>query len=233
MLAFDATCPFPLLEPGSHTYAEAQEYSEKVDAWLGLRTHSIEARLSQGSYPDQIAWIGLPVRSLLTPYPELRQILEQLAPTPGSTIVDLGAGYGRMGFVVAEHFPEVAFIGYELVQERVDEALRCLRLRNVPERIRMKQADLLAPGFVPEPASFYFLYDFGSREAIEKTLQDLRTIARNRAITVVGRGRSSRDGIERRHPWLSQVVEPEHHGHYSIYRSAPAFDQNSGETSTI
>ena len=54
----------------------------------------------------------------------------------------------------------------------------------------MLVADLSALDFKPEPAQFYFIYDFGSREAIEKTLQDLRSIAALQPISVIGRGRS-------------------------------------------
>jgi hypothetical protein len=84
----------------------------------------------------------------------------------------------------------------------------------------MIQADLNSPDFAPAPADIYFMYDFGSRDAIEKTLHDLREIAKTRPITVVGRGRSSRDAIELRHPWLSQVTQPLHTKNYSVYRSA-------------
>jgi hypothetical protein len=80
-------------------------------------------------------------------------------------------------------------------------------------------ADLSDLAFRPLAAEFYFIYDYGTPRAISKTLEDLRVIAQRQAITVVGRGRSSRDAIEREQPWLSQVMKPEHHGHYSIYRS--------------
>lgn len=228
MIRFNPDAPFPLLAAESHSYAEAQIHSAKVDSWLGMRTEAVELALNgpgpAGKVVDQETaiqqlWIGLPTRTLLTPYTEIRLILDQLAPPAGSTVVDLGAGYGRMGFVVGWHYPEVRFIGYELVDERVTEARRCLEEFAFP-RVRMECADLNEASFRPESAEFYFLYDFGSRQAIDKTLDDLREIARSRAITVVGRGRASRDAIERRNPWLSEVVAPEHYPHYSIYRTA-------------
>jgi hypothetical protein len=51
-------------------------------------------------------------------------------------------------------------------------------------------------------------------------LASLRELARERGITVVGRGRRIRDAIEAEHPWLASVVPAKHFAHYSIYRSA-------------
>ena len=222
-LVFDPADPFPLFHPDTHSYREEQTHSAEVDAWLGLRTEETEAAIARTAVPgvnrkEQELWIGLPVKSLLTPYTEIRRMLEMVAPKPGHTVVDLGAGYARMAPVLARHHPGVAFIGYEFLRARVIEARRCLGLEDSGTS-RIQQQNLGDSAFSPVPAEFYFLYDFGARETIEKTLQDLRRIAETRAITVIGRGRSSRDAIERHHPWLSQVNAPRHHGNFSIYRS--------------
>ena len=228
MLKFTPNEPFPLLESSSHTYLEAQIHAAAVDAWLGLETEKIEKTLaSQGCRAratgsmkvKQELWIGLAVKSLLTPYTEIRSLLKVLDPKAGETVVDLGAGYGRMGFVIARHYPQVHFVGYEYVGERVQESQRCLAHLK-PGLVKMEHADLSSIDFTPQEADYYFIYDFGTPKAIEKTLHDLRRIAQRRTITVVGRGRSSRDIIERHHPWLSQVVQPRHFAHSSIYRSA-------------
>jgi hypothetical protein len=217
----DSGDPYPL-QPGI-TDREAMSYSEQVDAWLGFSLadteRAIRERLGESRLGDaQEYWVGLNIQSLLTPYTEIRELLERLRPGPGETVVDLGAGYGRIGFVLGRYYPGVRFVGYEFVAERVREASRCLATFAYPG-IEMRQVDLSAPGFRPEPADFYFLYDYGTRPAVEKTLEDLREIASARGITVVGRGRLSRDAIERHHPWLSQVVAPEHFRNYSVYRS--------------
>jgi hypothetical protein len=222
-IAFDPADPFPLLPPALRVYALEQEHAAQVDAWLGLEVERIEHELvASGRAADgkrEQNWVGLPSRSLLTPYTEIRELLARLSPRPGSTLVDLGAAYGRMAFVVAAHWPRLRFVGYELIRERVEEGLRCLRERGATG-VELHYQDLTDPRFLPREADVYFLYDFGSREAIAKTLGDLRELAKRRPITVVGRGRASRDEIERRHPWLCEVVEPEHLPRYSIYRSA-------------
>ncbi len=221
-LSFQKDDLFPLLEETSLSYSEAQDHSELVDRELGLETEAVEAKLLKSQYErhdhEVQAWVGLPVRSLLTPYTELRLLLERLMPQNGESMVDLGAGYGRLAFVIGQHFPMVGFRGYELVDERVQESCRAL-LKFGYSNVSLKTQDLTAVDFSLPKAEIYFLYDFGSRAAIEKVLQELREISRSQKIRVVGRGRASRDAIERDHPWLSQVYPPEHYRHYSIYFS--------------
>lgn len=220
MTPFDPRDPFPLIADADAFHEAGMAHAEEADRWLGLRTAEVEAELrARVSAPEgQELWLTLPVRSLLTPYTELRALLARVAPPPGGTVVDLGAAYGRMAFVIGFHHPGVRFVGYEYVRERVGEANRALARHGFPD-VTVAQVDLAAPGFAPCAADVYFMYDYGSRDAIEKTLCDLRVIARGRGITVVGRGRACRDAIERRHPWLADVVPPEHGAHASIYRS--------------
>ena len=224
MLEFDSETLYPLLPLDSHTYAEAQAHSECVDHYLGLNTAQIERQIllklkgkGNSEYPQQL-WIGYPTQGILTPYSEIRQILAQISPHPGATIVDLGAAYGRMGFVIGEHYPEVNFVGYEFVEERVTEGSKIMLARNL-NNSKLLQADLTEPNFKPIEADFYFIFDYGTRKAIEKTLQDLRETARSKKTTVVARGRACRDAIDQTHPWLSTMVKPEHFMRYSIYRS--------------
>lgn len=224
MLRFDSADPFPLVVP-EPAYADAKAHAEQADRWLGLDTAGVEAGLRP--VEGQRLWVGLPVQTMLTPYTELRAMLARVAPAPGQTVVDLGAGYGRMGFVIARHFRHVRFTGYEFAGARVEHGAAALRrfvggpgpTLSPPEDITLAEADLASPEFAPEEADFYFIYDYGTREAIEKTLQDLRGIAARRPITVIGRGRATRDAIERSHPWLSKVNAAEHCGNFSIYRS--------------
>jgi hypothetical protein len=213
---FDPQDPFPLLNGGMVPYAEEKAHSERVDAWLGLKIPEAEARIPPGQ-DEQERWERKGPAVFLTPYSEIRKILGELAPGPGDTVVDLGAGYGRMGFVLHAHFPGVKFLGYELVAERVAEGRRVLRERGCANA-ELIQRDLWAEG--PAAAAYYFLYDYGARAAIEKTLGDLRAIAQGRPLTLVGRGRAVRDAVERGHPWLGAVVAPTHRPNYSIYRSS-------------
>ena len=151
MIAFDPNDPFPLLAPDSHSYREAQEHSALVDSWLGLSTEAIERELSATRVVDrdnEQAWIGLPIQTLQTPYTELREIVERLKTLGVRSVVDLGAGYGRLGFVISRHGEGMTFTGYELVEARVEEARRRWTAFGV-ERSEIYEADLESASFAP------------------------------------------------------------------------------------
>lgn len=218
-IPFDPLNPFPLHEIGLYSYPMAKEHAILADKWLGLQTQDTETQIQNpratDSFPQE-RWLGLDPQSFSTPYIEIRMILELLSPQPGQKIIDFGCGYGRMAHVVGKHFPLVYFLGYEIVRERIEEAKRCLRPFAYP-LIRLEWADLVQ--IRPEPADFYFMYDFGSKSAIEKTLLDLQEIAKQQSIQVVARGRASRSLIHKNNPWLAEVHEPRHFETFSIYRS--------------
>ena len=210
MARFTPGDPFPPFILGKHTYAEAQAHAAEADAWLGFKLAPIEKKLAEigcrsrapgASGERQELWFGLETQMLLTPYMEIRALLESLKPRPGQSFIDLGAGYGRMGFVLGRCFPGTKFVGYEYVGERVIEGRRVLSKFNYPG-IRLEHADLAAESFEPDAADVYFIYDYGTPKAVEKTLYDLKRMAAEKPITLVGRGRHCRYLIERSHPWL-------------------------------
>lgn len=229
MLKFSSRNPFPLLRSNdkSITPARIRAHSDLVDAYLGMRIEEVEKKLridgckSKGSTfseKPQELWIGLAAKRFLTPYTEIRSMLSLLKPKPGSTIVDLGAGYGRMGFVIGRHYTKIKFIGYEYVGERVKESSKCLKRLNHPF-VKFKHADLSSAEFQPMIADYYFIYDYGTTDAIQKTLFDLKRIAREKPITIVARGRDSRDFIKDHHPWLVKRALPKSYIYFSIYES--------------
>ncbi|MBU6375183.1 MAG: SAM-dependent methyltransferase [Bdellovibrionales bacterium] len=205
------------LPQSSGNYSQEKHDSEGIDLALGFQVDAVEAALGARPLGAQV-WGHLSSQVFQTPYAEILRILQDLAPKPGDLVVDLGAAYGRMGFVVEAFFPQVRFLGYECSAERVAEAQRVMELYGL-SLSQMVPQNLEAADFEPEKAQHYFLYDFGTREAISKTLLDLKKIARGGSIQVAARGRASRDAIEREHPWLSQVNPARHSAHTSIYRS--------------
>lgn len=222
ILDFSPEDPYPLLSVSEQSYSLEKAHARQVDLWLGLEIDEVELSIDERPHSadvDQQLWLHLDAQSFLTPYTELREIVERLQPRVGQTFVDLGAGYGRLAHVLGACFPGVEFVGYEVVRERCDEAERLLRIRGYHQNTMFHQ-DLSRPHFQPKPAAFYFIYDYGATAAIRKTLEDLRLIAQARSITVVARGRVTRNLIDREHPWLSAVVKPDHFDRYSIYRSS-------------
>ena len=235
MLEFCANNPFPEICFEEVSYSEILRHSQAVDAWLGFKFEKIESLLyangsrqkpSHSSEEHQQLWFGLAAQSLLTPYVEIRAMLKRLNLGPGQRVVDLGAAYGRMAFVLMRIHPGVHFVGYEYVGERVREAQRVLDISRpsaqLDAKIEIIHADLAATNFQPVPADVYFIYDFGTPKAIEKTLYDLKKIAQSHpdqsAPLLVARGRHSRMLIESRHGWLKKLFVSEPEGRATIYR---------------
>ncbi|MFN7685033.1 MAG: class I SAM-dependent methyltransferase [Oligoflexia bacterium] len=196
--------------------------SESLDLSLGFRVFAVEAEVAVKAVGQQAElWSSKGPAVFQTPYAELRAMMTELALPPGSRLVDLGCAYGRLGIVVAQFFPEIEFTGFEISVERVAEARRVYSELGLDPR-RVVEADLSGPEFQLPGADAYFIFDYGTRSAVQKTLDDLSQIARSesRPFVVVGRGRRVRDLIERNEPWLSQVHAPRHCGNFSIYFSS-------------
>ena len=200
-------------------YAEAKRLAAQMDLELGFRISEIEKKISK--VEDANYWIGLDQDVLQTPYLEFHEILDRLDLKEGALVVDVGAAYGRLGHVIGRSFSKLKFIGFEAVWERVEEGNRVLRKFNYPS-VLLEYADIAEQSFRLPIADVYFIYDFGSPDHIRKTLSDIGEISKNLSVRVVGRGRLSRDLIERENPWLSQVVTPQHFKNFSIYQTLRA-----------
>jgi hypothetical protein len=216
--SFDPVDPFPLLSSLEGTYEAAKLHSMQVDDFLGFRIPEAEAELLSEPAP----WAGLPPSILLTPYTELRFLLDRITPPEGSSLIELGSGYSRLAHVLHRHFPHVHYLGFELIPGRAREAIRVMAAHGLgggKARRTIECVDVLYRDPFPG-GECYFLYDLSpSWEDTGKVLRKIREIARTRPVRVIGRGRSTRTWIERKHPWLSEVHPPEHHGNFTIYRS--------------
>lgn len=92
------------------------DHSRKIDERLGFQVDQIEAELlerarklrpgghlwtlGQGLHEGSQTWIGLDPQVIQTPYAEIVEILDLLDLKCSKKVVDLGAGYGRMGIVL-------------------------------------------------------------------------------------------------------------------------------------
>jgi len=219
--------------PDSTSYQSIQDHSDYVDVILGFKVNEIELSLKSTAqilqpegnvstwgrqmHEGSQSWVGLNPRQLLTPYHELLEMCRLMKPAPGTTMIDLGAGYARMAFVLNQFEPLAKFIGYEIVEERVSESNRLL------EHFKLSQSKMIAQDLSHETfklpvADFYLLYDYGNVEHIRATLETLKEIAFKNPIKVIGRGRM-RGIIDNEHAWLSQVFEPVHCETFSLYSS--------------
>lgn len=206
--------------------------SALLDKELGFKIEAIEMELlhkakvlrpsgnhhtwGEGIHDGNQSWVGLDPQTLQTPYAELKQICELVKPTAGNLVLDLGAGYGRLGIVLNDLCPESNFLGYELVGERVTEANRVYQEMDL-KRARMLQLDLTNADFELPAADIYFIYDYGKPVHIQKTLEQLSQMADHQKFKVVARGSGTRSLIENYHPWLFDLNPVIHQEKFSIY----------------
>lgn len=214
------------------TLEQMREHAQDLDKLLGINVLNVEEQLlkqaqaicPQGSHKTwgqalhhgNQTWVGLSHQTLQTPYLELKEMCEILNPAPGTKMVDLGAGYGRMGLVLKLFYPEVHFLGHELVKERVKEGERILRSFNC-HRAHLEEQDVASEEYVLPEAEFYFIYDYGTIAHFRKTLAQLEEVAKVKNFKLIARGKGIVSLILYEHPWLSQVYGPIHRERYSIF----------------
>ena len=223
-------------------YQQAREESEKLDLELGFEVAKVEGELlaqaqeldPKGNHKTWGAslhqgnqtWVGLSHQTLQTPYSELKKMCLLLNPRPGETIVDLGAGYGRMGLVLKAFYPEVNFIGFEYVASRVEEGQRILKHFDC-QRSNLLVEDLTSPDFKLPIAEYYFVYDYGTIGHIRQTLKQIESMADQQNFKVIARGKGTRSLIQYEHPWLADVYAAIHEENFSIFQFAD--NQSQGD----
>lgn len=214
------------------TLDEMREHAEELDKLLDVDVLKIEQELlrraqalspegshktwGQALHHGNQTWVGLSHQTLQTPYLELKEMCDFLNPAPGTKVIDLGAGYGRMGIVLKLFYPEVHFLGHELVKERVDEGERILRKYGC-DKAQLEVQDIANQEYSLPEAEFYFIYDYGTIAHLRKTLAQLEEVAKVKNFKLVARGKGIISLILYEHPWLSQVYDPIHREQYSIF----------------
>lgn len=209
-----------------------REHAKVVDKILGFRVKYIEEMLlaeARGFDPEGThetwgpklhqgiqTWVGLDQDTLQTPYAECLKILQLLKLRPYQHVVDLGAGYGRLGVVIGCLYPKNFFTGYEFVKARVDEGNR-IYIEYGLISSQLIQQDLSHQKFTLPEADVYFIYDYGEVEHIERNLNQIKIISYKRPILLVSRGRFSQKIIENNHPWLKIKYEFRYEVPISIY----------------
>lgn len=204
--------------PAGHEGARA--HAEALDLRLGVEVARIEAELlgraryinPEGNHASWGAsihkgnqtWVGLSHQTLQTPYAELRSMCEALKLEAG-LMVDLGAGYGRMGLVLHGLYPQMAFLGYECVAERVKEGNRIFEKYQC-YNARLIEKDLTDLAFELPEADYYLIYDYGTIPHIRHTLKQLEKLADRRKFKLIARGKGTRSLIAYEHPWLSAEI---------------------------
>ncbi|EQC44179.1 SAM-dependent methyltransferase [Bacteriovorax sp. Seq25_V] len=214
-----------------------REHSKKIDRLLGIKVSKIEQSLLK-KYPpyyktdnsgrkkhnlDTQLWIGLHPQVLQTPYVDIVNFLEQLEDFKLERFVDLGAGYGRIGVVLGSIFPAASFIGYELLDKRIQEGIRSFDRFELSDRCTMAGQDILARDFEIPQADVYFIYDFSNKDDLRVILNQLCQIGRERDIFLVTKGKWSTSLIQNSYSNFTQGFNPLITERWSIFSNFVSF----------
>ncbi|MBH48959.1 MAG: hypothetical protein CME71_12395 [Halobacteriovorax sp.] len=197
-------------------YQGKQAISAVIDEIVGFGVAEIENELSHKEFPGLESWIGLAPEQLQTPYDELLDLTHELDLCGQESVVDLGAGYGRLGLVLSQQKPDVSFTGYELVGERVERGNQVFNQLAV-DNAKLIEQNIIDQDFEIKDSDVYFIYDFGQKEHINQVLKRLDHLANESDFKIVARGRGVRSLIHHKYPRFCRAIEPKHFDTYSVY----------------
>lgn len=201
-----------------------KENSQILDQKYGFNIDEIEKELcvlhqKQGKtygLGTSRTWVGLHPQIFQTPYAEIDAFLKILKDYRPTTIVDLGAGYGRVGLVMQKYLPESTFYGYEFVKKRCLEGNRIFRSLGL-KNCRMHSQNIIDKDFKIPRADVYFIYDF-SDQPDQKVILDLFSKKmESEKFFIVVRGKSMRSLIQNKYPEFFSLYRPHHEENWSIY----------------
>lgn len=214
-------------------HLSARAHSKELDKCFGLRIPKIEMNLVKEYRPYFMTedssnkkqhfkgtetWIGLHPQVLQTPYSEICEFFHMLAEFDIKKVVDLGAGYGRIGIVANAFYSEVDFTGYEILNERLDEANRIFDLLDL-NNCKMVNENILEEGFELPEADLYFIYDFSNPLDLRVILKKLSAQFSQRDFFFVAKGEGIRSLIQNKYPEFFAVNGVIHNEHWSLYSS--------------
>lgn len=199
-------------------YSKIQEHSNLIDKIIDINVNEIEGKLldlaksitEEGSvrtwgksiHDGVQTYVGLNPEQLQTPYSEFYKIIESISPEENQKVVDLGAGYGRLGLICHAFDQSIIFEGHEYAKERVDEGNRIYDFFEI-ENSRLVQQDLSSDSFDMPNADIYFMYEYGDMGHVQESLRQLQEISKTQNFRLVCRGKGSNNLIWNNHPWLT------------------------------
>lgn len=162
-------------------------HAKYLDKKIGFRIQKIENKLTQKyrAYDKPLdesnkkqhfeasqTWIGLHPQALQTPYNDIFEVFSLLKNESINSIIDIGAGYGRIGIVMNAIFPNASFLGYEILKIRASEGNRIFKKWNL-DNCLIENKNVLEDAFIIPEANIYFIYDFSEQEDINIILKKL------------------------------------------------------------
>lgn len=211
----------------------ARSHSKELDKCLGLRIPKIEMNLvkeyrpyfmtedrsnKKQHYKGTETWIGLHPQVLQTPYSEICEFFKMLVEFDIRNVVDLGAGYGRIGIVANAFCDSLHFTGYEILPERLDEANRIFDLLEL-ENCKMINENILEDTFELPDADLYFIYDFSNPLDLRVILKKLSNRFFDKEFFFVAKGEGIRSLIQSKYPEFYATNGVIHSQNWSLYSS--------------
>lgn len=222
-------------ETKASAYQDIQFHSAQIDTAFGLPVKETEKALrdrarklrpegdveswSKELHDGVCTWVGLNPAQLQTPYAELLEYLDALNLTPNSRVIDLGAGYGRIGILMGALFPQCAFLGLEMAPERVELGNKLYKSLGIKNAI-INEQNLASEDFDLPDACAYFIYEFGFLSDMKKLISKLERKADEKlSFSVIARGRGINSLIQETAPWLTVHSEPLINGHIYHFKA--------------
>lgn len=214
-MAYDFTTPDNMTD---------KEYSQVLDDKFGFEINKVEEKLCKEKAAtdrgyrlgSSRTWIGLHPQIFQTPYCEIENFLKILKNYSPKSLVDLGAGYGRVGLVMQKHIPQASFIGLELVKERCTEGNRVFKELG-HKNCLLKSENIVADNYKIPKADIYFIYDFSDQHDQKKILDFFSKAMETERFFMVVRGKSMRSFIQNKYPEFYSCFNPHHEENWSIY----------------
>jgi hypothetical protein len=158
---------------------------DRLDEVLGIDYFSEKRPMTQ-SYGDERAYWGAGV-GVQSGYSNILESLDRLSLPTGGHVVDLGSGFGRVGFVFGLLRSDIQFTGYELVSGRVDVANRVCADFDL-DTVRFFSQDLSDLSFRVPEADAYYLYDPFNAKTYERVVGQIEAWGHERSVQVVTKG---------------------------------------------
>lgn len=159
-----------------------------IDDIIGI-DYSIELNHSPMKTTNQRLYEGAGV-GVQSSYSTLYQIFNSVDFKKNSNLIDLGSGYGRLGFYLNVLRPDVYFIGFEYLDFRVDQANKNLGNISSNNYSQFVTQDLSSSNFILPEADYYYLYDPFTEATYELVMNQLIQISNRKNITLISKGNS-------------------------------------------
>lgn len=175
----------------------SKEFSEKsslslfrtfdnLDKILGLNYETqIITQSEQDSSERLYLGAGCGVQS---EYSTIFSALSKLNLGENSKVVDLGSGYGRIGYIIGLTRPDIYFEGYEFVNERVLLSQQITNNFELGNTVKFFSQDLSDKNFIIPIADVYYMYDPFTEETYKLILAQLVLISRKQKVFIVTKG---------------------------------------------